>query len=152
MGDVRIRDFDAFQRGLRNYGWLDSVVSGATDIDFLTERRGRFLIMEAKHWDHGVRVPIGQDIVLRQLDRMQAHQPGCAAAHDCPECGPAYRPFTVYLVGEETVGVDEDSDEFHVMRFGRPVATQRTLYPSPLFESAKRDDLRQLVHKWEQGA
>lgn len=145
--DERLRDHDKWARSLRNYGWLDQVVSGATDIDLLTERRAHFLILEGKTWDHGVRVPIGQDIVLRQLDGIRAHTPHCEGV--CSDCGAGYRPFTVYLVGEETVDVDEDADRFHVMRFGRPVAL-RKLYPSSLFTDATRDDLRQVVRQWEQ--
>lgn len=141
-----LNDYDTWHRGLRNYDWLQSVVPGATDVDFLTERHGSFLVFETKHWNHGVRVPIGQDIMLRQMDGIRAHTAHCE--HECPECGPGYRPFSVYLVGEQLVGEGEDEDRFHVMRFGRPVSLHQ-LYPPALFEPSTRDDLRQLVRRWE---
>lgn len=142
-----LNDYETWKRGLRNYEWLHSVVPGATDVDLAVERQGRFLVFETKHWDHGVRVPIGQDIFLRQMDGLRAHVHGCE--HACPECGPGYRPFSVYLVGEQVTGADEDTDRFHVMRFGRPVPLH-TLYPPSLFQPNTRDDIRQLVRTWEQ--
>lgn len=145
-----INDYEAFSRGLRNYTWLQSVIPGASDLDFITERRRKFLVLEAKHWHHGVRVPIGQDILLRQLDGIRAHAPGCQA--QCTGCGEGERPFTVLLVGEEVVGEDEDADRFHVMRFGRAVPLHSNLYPSSLFDTSTRDDLRHLVHTWEVNA
>lgn len=145
MADARtLNDYETWHRGLRNYEWLGNVVPGATDIDLLIERQARFLVMETKHWHRGVKVPIGQDIMLRQLDGIRAHKPGCTSECGCGD----YRPFSVYLVGEQVVGEDEDADRFQVMRFGRPVPLHQ-LYPPGLFEPSTRDDLRQLVRTWE---
>lgn len=135
-----LNDYDRWKRGLRNYEWLHGVVPGATDVDAFIERRGRFFLIEGKHWNHGVTLPVGQQIALQQLLRVNELT--------------GLETFTVYLIGEELLG-DEDADVFHVMRFGRP-APSRTgaggaYYPPALFEPAKRDDLRQLVRKWIEG-
>lgn len=134
-----LRDYDSWKRGLRNYDWLHGVVPGATDIDAFIERRGRFFLIEGKHWNHGVRLPVGQQIALMQLVAINE-----LTGSDT---------FTVYLIGEELDGT-EDADRFHVMRFGK-AAPSRTntggaFYPPALFETSTRDDLRQIVRLWIQ--
>ena len=141
--DVRtLRDYDRWKRGLRNYEFLGAG-SGASDLDFVRERGGRFLVLEGKTWDHGVRLPVGQQILLTRLVAMNRITDSVT--------------WTVYLVGEEiSHGTDAGEDVFHVMRFGKP-APQSTgqsgaYYPPGLFAEHTRESLSELVRRWEERA
>lgn len=56
--------------GLRDYRWLADALPGKvapTDLDFVLERRGRFLVLEFK--PAGASLPLGQRLTLKQLVR-----------------------------------------------------------------------------------
>ena len=57
-----LNDYDTWKASLRNFDWLEDVVSGATDLDVFIERKGQFLVLETKAWlpDTGMRMPFGQ--------------------------------------------------------------------------------------------
>jgi hypothetical protein len=125
----RLRNRDQFVKSLRSFQWLGETGSGATDLDFLMERRGQFLVLEGKHWDdgHGLYIPFGQHIALKQLALIPA--------------------FTLYLVGD---GMGED--KFYVMRFGKAAPLgligTRCFYPKGLFDEVTADGLRTIVRDW----
>lgn len=76
-----LRNFEAFTKSLRNFqSWLGNTVPGAMDVDFMVERKGEFLVLEAKPWTEGVTLPYGQHLALLALSKLA--------------------PFQVYLVGE----------------------------------------------------
>lgn len=84
-------------------------------------------MLETKHWQHGVRVPLGQHIALTQLSAVSA--------------------FTVYLVGE----VDEEDKPFRVVPYTLYAPLTQgayVLFPPSVFEPANKDDMRQLVRQW----
>lgn len=132
-----LRDYDKWSRGLRNYAFLGAG-SGASDLDFIRERQGRFLVLEGKTWSNGVRLPIGQQILLTRFVQLNRITDAVT--------------FTVYLVGEE-LHENEDEDVFHVMRFGKPApastAPTGAYYPPGLFAPHTRESLSELVRRWE---
>ena len=87
-----MRDFNAWERSLKNFDWLKDSVPGATDLDVFIERRGHFLVMETKAYipGVGVKVPFGQYLALKAL-----------AALD---------QFDVWLVGET-----DDPDKLYIL-------------------------------------
>lgn len=125
-----LRDYEAWKTSLRNFTWLHHVAPGATDLDVVIERRGHFLVLETKHWQEGVKVPLGQHILLAQLSALE--------------------PFTVFLVGEKADD-GEDSQCFEVVPYLRYAPMARgafMLFPPSIFEPKTRDDMRQLVRQW----
>lgn len=61
------------QLGLRDYRWLEAVLPGRvapTDLDFMLERHGRFLVLEFKPPKAGI--PLGQRITLKSLAALDA--------------------------------------------------------------------------------
>lgn len=122
-----LRDFDKWSQSLRNYEWLGTVVPGAMDVDVLIERRGHFLVLEAKPWTRGVNVGFGQHLALKAL-----------AALD---------EFDVYLVGEvegkDTLYVVRYDDRDPVMNQTRPV-----WFPPRRFMRTDKEGLRGIVQGW----
>lgn len=86
VADHHIRSYEQFTQSLRCFeSWLGDAAPGATDIDVLIERRGQFLIFEAKTMgSNGIQVPMGQAIALDALAKLATH--------------------TVYLIGEGPKG------------------------------------------------
>lgn len=121
-----MRDFDQWAASLRNYEWLTGVVPGAMDVDVLVERRGHFLVLEAKPWSNGVNVGFGQHLALEALARLEA--------------------FDVYLVGE---GKD---DKLYLLRYDdRPPVrngTRPVWFPPRRFQRTNKEGLRVLVGEW----
>lgn len=76
-----LRSYEKWAESVRNFDWLDEAVPGAMDVDCLIERKGKFLIVEAKPWRKGVVLPYGQHRALYQLSLLPN--------------------FRVYLVGED---------------------------------------------------
>lgn len=130
-----LNDYTQWKDSLRNFEWLNRHAPGATDLDVVIERHGQFLVLEAKHWHAGIRMPLGQHIALCALARV--------------EC------FSVYLIGE----APEDTDwPYRVMRYTpetRGVVSPRSNrphFPPFMFDRFTQDDLGQLVEEWIRGA
>lgn len=76
-----IRDYEEWARSIRNFAnWVGDAVPGGSDLDFICERKGQFLVVEGKHYHQGMMIPYGQWLMLKQLAKL-------------PQ-------FTVLLVGE----------------------------------------------------
>lgn len=125
----KIRDWEKFEGTLRDYAsWLGSAVPGASDLDFVVERRGHFLVLEAKPWSNGINVGFGQYLMLETLAKIDA--------------------FDVYLVGEAP-----KSGACYLLRLdpaNPPVkkATRPVWYPPRRFMRMTRDTLREFVKNW----
>jgi hypothetical protein len=125
-----MRDYETWAQSLRNYEWLQGVVPGAMDVDVLVERRGRFLVLEAKPWTNGVNVGFGQHLALEAMSKLDE--------------------FDVYLVGEgkgETLYVLRYDDRPPVRNGTRPV-----WFPPRRFQRTTRQGLGILVGEWYQEA
>lgn len=133
MTDTRVeplRDYKNFQASLRNFAeWLGPVVSGACDIDFICERNGKFLVIEAKPYFHGITMGYGQHLLLYRL----AQQPDT----------------TLYLIGET-------KDSLYVVDYSTPIPPKFsrrsgksvvTWEPALCREQTKKD-VRRLVERW----
>lgn len=126
--DHALRNYDTWAGSMRNFQWLLDSVSGAMDIDCLIERKGNFLVVEAKPWTKGVRMSYGQHRALYQL---------------------SLQPNTrVYLVGE-------DRDEtIHVTCYNnspRPIYIRKSnsvLWPPERFVPTTKDGLSKIVKAW----
>lgn len=127
-----MRDFDRWQDSLRDFTWLDSHGLYGTDIDWVKERNGKFLILEGKTWrPEGVKVPLGQHITFAAFARM--------------------RPVTLFLLGlTHVVG-----DEYRVVNYEqhRPERFGASVHFAPqAFEPASKEDMRALVRSWMDAA
>lgn len=122
-----IGDFEQFTHSLRDFTWL-APKYGGTDIDRYIERNGSLLFLEGKHWDHGVKVPIGQHIAFKVLAQVHPR-------------------VSMWLVG-----TTEDEDTFYVMPFGRiaPLFERKrsAFYPPVLFTKCSRMQLEQRIEAW----
>lgn len=123
-----LRNFDAWEKSLKNFaGWLGRAAPGAMDVDFLCEKGGQFLVIEAKPWQRGVSVPYGQHKALYALSLL--------------------REFRVYLAGE-------DDDVIHLARVDlspKPSYDRRTktCWWSPeVFIPSTKEQLASLVESW----
>lgn len=124
-----MRDFESWSRSLQNFEWLHGCVPGATDFDFVVERRGRFLVCEFKPYADGVRMPFGQYLALAALS--------------------AIEEFDVYLVGQS----ERFPDRYYITRVGDrdPVISgprRPVWYPPKRFIRSTQDSLRDLVREW----
>jgi hypothetical protein len=128
-----LRDYDKWANSLRNYDWIKDAVPGATDVDALIERNGKFLVIEAKHryGDGGVIVPLGQHIALAALAR---------------------RPdFTVWLIGEPSE--ISAGEWFSLHQYGTFSGIHLgnhngRLFPADRFRALSLDALRDEVRSW----
>lgn len=121
-----VRNFEAFSKSLRDFhSWLGDAAPGATDLDFFCERKGHFLVIEAKPWTKGVTLLYGQHRALYQLSR----QPNTR----------------VYLAGE-------DDDAIHLACFNTSPAPvvrgNRVWWPPDRFIPTDQAGLRKLVRAW----
>ena len=108
-----MRDFEAWEKSIRDFSWLSEAVPGATDIDVFIERRGKFLVLETKRYvpGTGINVPFGQYLALQALS-------------DLPE-------FDVWLVGEP-----DDGDSLYVLGLGE--RTPKKVRTSPVWYKARQ--------------
>jgi hypothetical protein len=125
-----LRDYETFQKSLRDFAsWLNGVVPGASDVDLLIERKGRFLVCELKPWTNGVNLPYGQHLALTRLAELDV--------------------FTVYIIGESPDGL-------HVMNLNpgmKPITSRRkgkmvVWWEPKRFLPMTRDSLRDVVKNW----
>lgn len=126
-----LRNYGEFQKSLRDFaGWLGNAAPGASDLDFVCERNGHFLVCELKPWQRGIVVPYGQHKMLWRLSQ----QPNTR----------------VYLVGED------DGERLHVAcfntapapvvrRYGRRV---ECWWPPDRFVPSDKEAMRELVRSW----
>jgi hypothetical protein len=131
MADTKMRDYEKWAQSLRNYEWLGKVVPGAMDVDVFIERRGHFLVLEAKPWSKGVNVGFGQHLALSALAKLDE--------------------FDVYLIGEV-----EGKDTLYVVRYDdrEPVksGTKPVWFPPRRFQRTTKEGLRILVESWYEEA
>lgn len=122
-----LRNYDNWQESVRNFQWLHESVSGAMDVDFMVERNGLFLVIEAKPWTNGVKVPWGQHKALYRLSQV----PG----------------FRVYLVGE-------GNGKVHVANVAtspkpKYLRTERmAFWPPDRFIPSTKEALADMVRAW----
>jgi hypothetical protein len=108
---------------------MGDVVPGATDIDFMCERNGHFLVIELKDFHKGIRMSYGQHLALRRLNK---------------------QPCTrVFLLGEEGDGLyltqySEDAPPRFTHRGGK----KAVFWPPERFESVTREQVREVVQRW----
>ena len=125
-----MRNFEEWQKSLRNYEWMAGVVPGAMDIDVLIERKGHFLVLEAKPWTNGVNVGFGQHLALDALSKVEN--------------------MDVYLVGEGK------SDNFYLLRYDdRPPVRNQTRpvwFPPGRFMRTTKEGLKIFVGAWYEEA
>jgi len=66
-----ISDSKSFQKGREQLGQLilkNMKITGGTDVDWLIERKGGFIILESKEFhDNYITVPLGQMIAFEKL-------------------------------------------------------------------------------------
>lgn len=127
-----IRNFDAFAESIRNFaGWLGTAVPGGMDVDFLCERNGKFLVIEAKPWRSGVVMSYGQHKALYALSLEEN--------------------FRVYLAGEDLTG---KTPVVHLARVDLSPKPQylrksREVFWTPdVFIPSTKDQLQSLVSAW----
>lgn len=125
-------NFAAFRESLRNFsGWVGDVVPGAMDIDFLCERNGNFLIIEAKPWRRGIVMSYGQHKALYALSQVPN--------------------FRVYLAGED---VDGDEPVVHLARVDlspKPMYLRKSgqvVWQPDVFIPTSKAQLQSLVSAW----
>lgn len=122
-----MRSWQEFERSMRNYSWLEGAVPGAMDVDFLIERKGKFLVMEFKPWTNGVNVGFGQHLALRALAEQEN--------------------FDVFLVGE-----NEKTEALYVVRYDdrEPVKkqTRPVWFPPRRFLRFNKESIRIMVAEW----
>jgi hypothetical protein len=128
-----LRDFDGWEKSLRNFEWIDGVAPGATDLDLVIEKNGHFLVIEDKPFHDGVSVALGQHIALSALVRLDA--------------------FTVILQGrcEDDESAASEAKPFRWVEYGTFPPLDRgahRFFPGGLFAKADEDDMRQLVRRW----
>ena len=136
-----LRDYENFQKSLRSFhSWLEGIVSGASDVDLMIERRGHFLVAELKPWTNGVTLPYGQHLAIQSLARL-------------PQ-------FEVYLVGEQGPPVENTSPSVvtGLIHFCKIDATQQPVihrtgslqawYEPRLFRSGTIPDFQEVVRQW----
>lgn len=123
-----LRSYDAWADSIKNFaGWLGSAAPGGMDVDFLCERNGKFLVIEAKPWRSGVVLPYGQHKALYALSQ-------------CPQ-------FRVYLAGE-------DDGILHLARVDtspKPTYLQSSremLWGPEAFIPTTKEQLSSLVAAW----
>lgn len=113
---------------MRNFEWLGKSVPGASDIDFVCERRNKFLMMEFKPMQtNGVSVGFGQHLLLTALSKLEQ--------------------VDLYLVGEvegkDTLYVLDYSAKKPAMTGTRPVFFSRRR-----FMRMTKEGLRSLAGEW----
>lgn len=125
--DQKMRSYEQWHASLQNFEWLSEVVPGAMDVDVFIERRGHFLVIEAKPWQNGVNVGFGQHLALEALSKLDE--------------------FDVFLVGEV-----EGKDSLKVIRYdaGEPIkkGTRPVWFPPRRFLSTNKAGLAQIVKGW----
>lgn len=121
-------NFEAFSESIRNFaGWLGDAAPGGMDVDFLCERNGKFLVIEAKPWRTGVVMLYGQHKALYALSKLEN--------------------FRVYLAGE-------DGDVVHLARVDlspKPRylrASGQVLWAPDVFIPSTKEQLSSLVSAW----
>ena len=137
-----LRDYEGFVHSLRNFhSWLEGIVSGASDVDLLIERRGHFLVAELKPWTQGVTLPYGQHLAIQSLARLEQ--------------------FEVYLVGEQGHSPTENTSprvEPGLIHFCRIDSSQQPVihrqghlqawYEPRLFRRGQIQDFQEVVRQW----
>lgn len=125
-----MRDFDAWERSLKNFEWLSDSVPGATDLDVFIERKKQFLVIETKHYSvgSGVRVPFGQYLALKALSELPS--------------------FTVYLVGE----LEGNADRLYVLNLAdrepTKVRTGPVWFKTRQFQATTKSGLAEMCKAW----
>lgn len=127
-----IRDWEKFEGTLRDYAsWLGTAVPGASDLDMVVERRGKFLVLETKPWSNGVNVGFGQYLMLHALSEIEQ--------------------FDVYIVGEAP-----KTKALYTMRMNGTPPVKKGVrpvwYPPKRFTRMSRDGLREMVQLWYEEA
>ena len=121
-----MRDYEKWSKSVRNFEWLAGKVPGACDIDVIVERKGRFLVLEAKDWSNGINVPFGQHLMLDAMSRLEM--------------------FDVFLVGEGK------TDTFYLLRYddSPPVrnGTRPVWFPPKRFQRTTKEGLGIMVGEW----
>jgi hypothetical protein len=122
-----LRSYEEWQTSVRNFSWMENAAPGAMDVDCLIERKGQFLVIEAKPWRTGVVMPYGQHRALFQLSELEN--------------------FRVYLVGE-------DGEDIHVALYdGAPAPIylrdrSASYWPPERFVKTTKAKLRDMVSAW----
>lgn len=132
--ETTLRSYSKWSKTVRNFAWLKDTVPGATDIDMLIERGGKFLIIEGKPWlsKGGVLVPYGQHRALYQLSQ----QPNT----------------TVLLLGEGS------GDTLHVSNYATAAKprykpeTRTMVWDRTQFKESTKDEVREWIAEWWQNA
>lgn len=125
----QVRDWEKFEGTLRDYAtWLGQAVPGASDLDFVCERRKQFFVIEAKPMQSaGVYVGFGQHLMLSALAELES--------------------FSVYLVGE-----DQKKEALYVRRYEdrAPVKnrTRPVFFEKRTFLRTTREGLQAIVGEW----
>lgn len=128
-----LRDYSEWVKSIRNFeGWLKGTKApGATDIDALIERKGKFLVFEGKPWSNGVSIKYGQHLALQALAKIPS--------------------FTVYLIGECEDGA------MKLMQYspvGKPIVSRKDggrimcWWQPKKFRPASKESLQELVNAW----
>lgn len=125
-------NFEAFSESIRNFaGWLGDAVPGAMDVDFLCERNGKFLVIEAKPWRSGIVMPYGQHKALYALSKQEG--------------------FRVYLAGED---VEAGESVVHLARVDLAPKprflrqSREVLWLPEVFIPSTKTQLQSLVSAW----
>ena len=135
-----LQDYENFQKSLRNFhSWLQGVVSGASDIDLLIERRGQFLVAELKPWTDGVTLPYGQHLAIQSLAALPQFQVYLVGESDAlsPEILP--QPATLYVC---SVGGSQQP-VIH-----RKPGSLRAWYEPRLFRQVTLSEFQSMVREW----
>lgn len=132
-----MRNFEEWQRSLRNFEWLSDVVPGAMDIDVMVERKGHFLIIETKPFmpKVGVYVGYGQHKALYALSK----QPNTTVYLIGDDAGTAQRLPRRYLLCYNAMPAPAV-----IRRNGKPHA----YWPVEKFIPTNTEGLQQIVREW----
>lgn len=127
----KVRSWDRLASSIRDFhSWMEeNGAPGGMDIDFICERRGKFLVIEAKPWVNGVTMRKGQHLALVSLSKLEQME--------------------VWLVAEP-----RDNSSLYIHRYSpttKPPLTadrRQFFYPASMFAASSREQLSADVNKW----
>lgn len=141
----QLRTYEAFIRSLRSFEWVEGTgATGASDVDLMLERRGRFLFLEAKPREGPqIYVPLGQFIALRALSG-QPNTTVWLVAEDDQAKEDAALPRYSLLVVSPSLRYHKEG-----LRNGQK---QSVFYTDRTFEHLTLAQLQQRVREWWEGS
>lgn len=140
-----MRAFDQWQRSLRNFDWVAGAgVTGASDVDLMLERRGRFLFLEGKPREGPqIYVALGQFIALRALAGQPNTEVWLVAEDEHAKQDVTLRRYSLLVV--------QPGMRYHKEGW-RSGQKQAVFYTDGTFEHLTLPELQAKVRQWWEGS